>query len=117
MCEYMYCNYVYVAFLTFWQVNYEQQLDELRQLHQRTLIQCKEDKARLLADSDVSMFKIDEESIRKKYSKDTEHIKVIHIASQDSFILLLLVFWFSCLFSFVCYAVPIWLSIKNLAII
>jgi len=71
--------------------------------HQKALVQCREEMIRLVGVGDVSTVPVNEELIRKKYSKETKQIKVfntrrniwfhVHFLSQtfSAFLCLILV--------------------------
>jgi len=58
------------------QVEYEQELELLRSAHRRELVRSKEEMMQLLAAAEEKSLRVDEDSIRKKYIKEIERIKV-----------------------------------------
>lgn len=58
------------------QADYEQELAVQRSAHRRELTRSKEDLLGLLAQAEAKSMLIDEETIRKRYTKEVQHIKV-----------------------------------------
>lgn len=65
------------------QAEYERQAEILSASHQKALAQCREEMMRLVDASDVNTVPVNEELIRKKYSKETKQIKVFNIIGAD----------------------------------
>ena len=60
------------------QTEYERQMEAREANHQKALVQCREEMMRLVGVGDVSTVPVNEELIRKKYSKETKQIKVFN---------------------------------------
>ena len=58
------------------QMDYEQELAVQRAAHRRELARSKDDMLQLLSAAELANTKIDEDVIRKKYTKDMDHIRV-----------------------------------------
>jgi len=58
------------------QAEHERQSEIQEADRQRALVQCREEMMQLIGSSDISAVPVNEEWIRKKYSKETEQIKV-----------------------------------------
>jgi len=58
------------------QADYEQELALQQASHKREIARSKEEVAQLLATADASCIPIDEELVRRRYTKEIEHIKV-----------------------------------------
>ncbi len=61
------------------QADYEQELAVQRAAHKRELVRSKDDLLNLLAVAEAKTIHIDEDSIRKKYTKEIERISVSHV--------------------------------------
>ena len=61
------------------QTEYERQAEKQEANYQKALIQSREEMMRLVGVGDISTVPVDEELIRKKYSKETKQIKVFRI--------------------------------------
>jgi len=61
------------------QTEYERQVEKQEANYQKALIQSREEMMRLVGVGDISTVPVDEELIRKKYSKETKQIKVFRI--------------------------------------
>jgi len=53
------------------QAEYERKAEIQEANHQKAVVQCREEMARLVGAGDVSKVPVNEEFIRKKYSKET----------------------------------------------
>ncbi len=59
------------------QADYEQELAIQKAAHRRELARSKDEMQQLLASAESQTLRIDEDTIRKKYNKDIDRIKVI----------------------------------------
>ena len=69
-------NFTIAVYMWFIQADYEQELQLQQASHKRELARSKEEVAQLLAMADASSIPIDEELVRRRYTKEIERIKV-----------------------------------------